>query len=95
MASRFMSLGEMMGSVRCNSGRQRALITFERFVGARVRKPMPDETCACPLELCKFQQIINSGGFASRLQTRDNLASFGYRLRESEHVANRQLEGRR
>ena len=57
-----MSLDKMMGSVRCKRGGQRELISFERFVGLKVRKPTRKKTCACPVVLCKFQQIIWADG---------------------------------
>jgi hypothetical protein len=59
-----MSLDRMLGSVRCNSGRQRALSSFERFVGLGVRMPTRDETCVSPTELCKFplRLMVNSRG---------------------------------
>jgi hypothetical protein len=64
MTSRFMSLDEILGFMRCNSGYQRALIPFERFVGRSVRKPPRDETCACPVVLTKFWQITCSGAIS-------------------------------
>jgi hypothetical protein len=93
-----MSLDRMLGSVRCNSGRQRALISFEKFVGLGVRMPTRDETCVSPTELCKFPQIIYGGGTSPPGCRREIIwrpSAILDGLRKIEHEAYRQLQGRR
>jgi hypothetical protein len=82
----------------CNSGRQLVLISFERFVGLGVRNPTLDETCVCPAELCKFQQIIDAGGTlppGCRRETIWRPSAILDGLRKNVHEANGQLQGRR